>query len=424
MTADSDNENLSQIIRERDVYKAQLVKIQTGYETKIKELSILKELGETLRLINELDSRIFWENQLEVLMHGLFFDNISLSLFDSGRQVLDTVAMVGEAVKDENESVAEINATKEAFSKKEPVIIEEGRVPEGMNTPDITRSILCLPILHNKSCIGVLRFRQKNNHIFDPNMIRFLSLVAESFATGIILSRIYGQLIQEERYRFNLSRFFSAKVREKIINTSENLRLGGERKYVTILFADLQGFTSLSEKLDHERVVEILNSYFSLMTPIIFKYHGTLDKLMGDGMLALFGAPLSQKDAPCLAVQTALDMQKALVQFNDEHREPDWPELKLTVGINAGEVVAGYIGSEEHMNYTVIGDAVNVAQRIQSVAAADQILISGVVHRDIKGKLGKLTDDVTLQKLPARPLKGKEQEVEIYEVNMVSQFSR
>lgn len=414
--ANGTKEILSQVTRERDVYKTQLVKIQTDYETKIKELSILKELGATLRLINELDFRIFWENQLEILIRNLFFENITLSLFDGGRQVLDTVASVGEALLDDDESAKEIEATKRAFFRKEPVIIDGD-----MDSAKEVRSILCLPILNNKTCIGILQFRQKKNGIFDPNMIRFLSLVADSFATGIILSRIYGQLIQEERYRFNLSRFFSAKVREKIIDTSENLRLGGERKYVTILFADLQGFTSLSEKIDHERVVEILNRYFSLMTPIIFQHHGTLDKLMGDGMLALFGAPLSQKDAPCLAVQTALDMQKALKRFNEENqdRDEEWPTLKLTVGINSGEVVAGYIGSEEHMNYTVIGDAVNVAQRIQSVADSNQILISGSVYRDVHGKLGKLTDDVTLRKLPLRPLKGKEKEVEIYEVELI-----
>ncbi len=409
-------EEFNRVARERDVYKSQLVKIQVGYEAKIKELSILKELGETLRLINDLDSRVFWENQLNVLMRNLPFENVTLALFDESKQVLDAVATVGTAVAYETDWTAEVDATRKAIKTKSPVLLTG---EEGMKKATGDRafgSLLCLPVMSNTNCIGILRFRRTETNGFDPNMVRFLSLVADGFATGIILSRIYSQLIQEERQRLNLGRFFSSSVREKIIDTKENLRLGGERKYVTVLFADLQGFTSLSEKIDHERVVEILNSYFSRMTPIVFRYQGTLDKLMGDGMLALYGAPISGKDDACRALQTAIDMRETLAKFNEENRCEDWPTLTLTVGINSGEVVAGYIGSEDHMNYTVIGDAVNVAQRIQSVAGSNQILISGSVYRDIREKMAMITAPVTFQKLPPRPLKGKKRKVEIYEV--------
>lgn len=419
MAADKETmENLSQMIRERDIYKQQVAKIQAGYEAKIKELSILKELGETLRLINDLDTRVFWENQLDVLKHSLPFENITLVLFDQGNQVLETVATVGTETTSESGQAIEADATKQAFIKKEPVVLT-GHPVQGMpESGDAGGAILCLPILHNKNCIGVLRLRQGEVGGFDPNMIRFLNLVGDDIATGIILSRLYNQMIQEEKQRLNLSRFFSATVREKIIDTKENLRLGGERKYVTILFADLQGFTSLSEKIDHVTVVEILNSYFSRMTPIIFRHHGTLDKLMGDGMLAVFGAPLSRDDDPCLAVQAAIDMLKALKQFNEENRDKGWPVFTLTVGINSGEVVAGYIGSEDHMNYTVIGDAVNVAQRIQSIASSNQILISGPVFRAINTEMAKITELIGLTKLPAQYLKGKEKKVEIYKVEV------
>ncbi|MGB5156580.1 adenylate/guanylate cyclase domain-containing protein [Desulfobacterium sp. N47] len=411
-------ENLSQVTRERDIYKLQVAKIQTGYEAKIKELSILKELGETLRLINDLDTRVFWENQLLVLKRSLSFENVTLVLFDHGNQLLDTVAMVGKQTVSEHRQTMEADATKKAFINKEPVVVTDNMVQIEAEAEESGGAILCLPILHNKNCIGILRFRRKETSGFDPNMIRFLSLVSDGIATGIILSRIYGQMIQEEKQRLNLSRFFSATVREKIIDTKENLRLGGERKYVTILFADLQGFTSLSEKIDHQTVVRILNLYFSCMTPIIFRHHGTLDKLMGDGMMAIFGAPLSRKDDPLRAVQTAIDMLQALNQFNEENRNKGWPTLTLTVGINSGEVVAGYIGSEDHMNYTVIGDAVNVAQRIQSVAGSNEILISGPVFNAIQAEMTNITDIIGLKKLPAQPLKGKEKEVEIYLVEV------
>lgn len=414
---ENNGETLARLARERDVYKLQVAKIQAGYEAKIKELSILKELGETLRFVNNLDTKTFWENQLAVLTRSLSFKSVTLVLFDPGEQALETVASVGDAVVSEKTREIELDATKQAFSTKQPVAVAGGR-SDGDPAPALGDALLCLPILHNKNCIGILRIWEKDAGAFDLNMIRFLSLVADGFATGIILSRIYGQMIQEEKQRVNLSRFFSEHVREKITDTRENLRLGGERKTVTILFADLQGFTSMSERIDHEKVVEILNSYFSRMTPIIFQHNGTLDKLMGDGMLALFGAPLSHEDDPYQAVQAAIAMQKALKQFNAEHMPENWPLLNLTVGINQGEVVAGYIGSEDHMNYTVIGDAVNVAQRIQSIAGSNKILISGSARDGIMDRMLEISGLKGLKKLPGQKLKGKKKEIDIYELQI------
>lgn len=415
---ENNGDTLTRLVRERDLYKLQVAKIQAGYEAKIKELSILKELGETLRFVNNLETKVFWENQLAVLTRSLSFKAVSLVLFDSGEQALETVACVGDPVVSENIREIELDATKQAFSIKQPVTVTGGESDGNPEAAEIDDALLCLPVLHNKNCIGILQIWQRGSEAFDPNMVRFLSLVADGFATGIILSRIYGQMVQEERQRVNLSRFFSEHVREKIIDTQENLRLGGERKTVSILFADLQGFTSMSERIDHEKVVEILNSYFSRMTPIIFQHNGTLDKLMGDGMLALFGAPLSHEDDLYHAVLAAIAMQKALKQFNTEHASENWPLLNLTVGINQGEVVAGYIGSEDHMNYTVIGDAVNVAQRIQSIAGANKILISGSARDGIVDRMVEIADLKGLKKLPSQKLKGKKKEIDIYELQL------
>ncbi len=409
---------LALLIRERDVYRLQVAKIQAGYEEKVKELSILKELGETLRFINDLDTRTFWENQINVLMRSFSFKAVNLLLSHSGQNILETVASVGQPPVFKDDLALEKKMAKQTFLTQRPVVRTTIQDDKSITQSNNNGALLCLPVLHNKTCIGILLFRGKEHDVFNSNMIRFLNLVADGFATGIILSRIYGQMIQEEKQRLNLSRFFSATVREKITSTKGNLRLGGERKHVTILFADLEGFTSMSERIDHEQVVEILNSYFSKMTPIIFAHNGTLDKLMGDGMMALFGAPLAHENDPYQAVITAIEMIKALKIFNEKNRNKGWPHLNCTIGINSGEVVAGYIGSEEHMNYTVIGDAVNVAQRIQATAESNKILISGSVRNEIRERIEEISDLKNLKKLPSRKLKGKKKNIDIYEVQV------
>ena len=154
------------------------------------------------------------------------------------------------------------------------------------------------------------------------------------------------------------------------------------------------------------------------MTPIIFKYDGTLDKLMGDGILAFFGAPLSHDDDPVRAVQTAIEMIIALQKFNAETHGRDWPPLGVAIGIDSGEVVAGYIGSEDHLNYTVIGDAVNVAQRLQSIAGSNEILISKAVRNEIQDKMSEKEGLKALRPLPAQKVKGKEKAIEVYRVEL------
>ena len=196
------------------------------------------------------------------------------------------------------------------------------------------------------------------------------------------------------------------------------IQLGGERKKATIVFVDIHGFTSISERLDQEEVVEILNAFFSHMTPIIFKNNGTLDKLMGDGMMAIFGAPISSDDDAVRAVRTVIEMITALRAFNERHSERGWPRLSVGSGVNAGEVVAGYIGSQDHLNYTVIGDAVNTAQRLQSIAAEDEIIISKAVKDAIGEKISEVEGLKGLTPLPPQKVKGKKKEIDIFRVEI------
>ncbi len=425
MHADSEQntDDHATLKQERDVFKKQFLKTQQNYENKIKELSVLKELGNTLGSTNFYDEQEFFGGQLDIIRRYTARGDISLMLLNEELQTLQVVARTDkdEPIGDHEYLRLDEGGPGQSIVEKVPVVVDSPQDVFPKNKqggPPDDGSMLCVPVLHNKKAIGVLCLRQEGADSFDQNQVRFLSLVADQIATAVILFRIYHQMLREERHRLLLSRFFSSTVTEKIFGSGENLRLGGERTNVTILFADLQGFTSMSENLDQEEVVEILNAFFSRMTPIIFKHDGTLDKLMGDGILAFFGAPIPHEDDPLRAVMTAMDMMKALREFNANADGKKRPILRVSIGINSGEVVAGYIGSEDHLNYTVIGDAVNVAQRLESSAGPDEILISKAVQKQVQGGLTEEHGLKAVVPLPPRKVKGKEKAIEVFRVEL------
>ncbi len=407
------------LAQERDVFRNQFLKIQENYENKIKELSILKELGNTLRSTNFHDKEAFFQNQLQAIKKYTALEDITLMLLNDELQVLEVVARShfdrhpGNFV-----SLTEDGAPQQAIAQRSPVIIDDIQhdTSEGKPGGNHDGSLLCVPVMNNDETIGVLSLKHDKIKGFDQNQVRFFSLVADQIATAVILFSFYHQMLKEEKQRLLLSRFFSKTVTDKIFGSGGDLRLGGERKKITILFADLRGFTSMSEQLDQEKVVDILNAFFSLMTPIIFKHNGTLDKLMGDGILAFFGAPLSDENDSLHSVRTAIEMILALKVFNAKTHQEKWPSLQVSIGINSGEVVAGYVGSEQHLNYTVIGDAVNVAQRLQSIAGPNEILISKAVRDEVQNTISEIDGLTSFVPLPAQKVKGKERAIEVYRV--------
>jgi adenylate cyclase len=163
---------------------------------------------------------------------------------------------------------------------------------------------------------------------------------------------------------------------KQLLENPDSFRLGGANQTITVLFADIRGFTAFSEHEKPERVVHLLNRYFSAMTDIIFAHGGTLDKYIGDELMALFGAPTATSEDAQNAVRAAIAMQTRIVTLNDELQAEGYPKLAVGMGLHTGEATIGYIGSERRSEYTAIGDTVNVGSRLQSNAASGQILIS------------------------------------------------
>jgi adenylate cyclase len=196
---------------------------------------------------------------------------------------------------------------------------------------------------------------------------------------------------------------------DEILASPNTLSLGGTNSCITALFSDIRGFTSMSERLKPQVVVQILNEYFADMTPIVFEYQGLLDKFMGDGMMALFGVPYACDDAASNAVAAAIAMQRRMIKVNEGLIAEGHSEIAIGIGINTGTATVGYIGSRDRTDYTAIGDTVNLAARLEKQAKAGQIIISSFTFEAIGSRF------------PVNPadqikVKGRQEPVQIYEV--------
>ncbi|BCR04596.1 hypothetical protein DESUT3_16650 [Desulfuromonas versatilis] len=216
-------------------------------------------------------------------------------------------------------------------------------------------------------------------------------------------------LRDKEFIKNTFERYVSKPLATEILRQRDSLRLGGEEKEVTILFSDIRRFTSLAEQLPPTQVVAMLNDYFSRMIEVVNTNNGMVDKLMGDSVMALFGAPIPLGDDPLRAVRCGLVMQQAVAAFNLEQQSRDLPPLEMGIGINTGPVVAGNIGSAMRMEYTVIGDNVNVAARLQGIARPGEVLVSEATYQRVR-------DQVRATPLEPMTLKGKSRPVGVYRI--------
>jgi class 3 adenylate cyclase len=191
-------------------------------------------------------------------------------------------------------------------------------------------------------------------------------------------------LRQRDFIRNTFGRYVSAEVAEAILGSPGGQRLGGDRREITLLVADLRGFSVLAERLRPEEVIGCLNRHFGRMVEILAGHRATIDEFQGDGILAFFGAPLAAADDPQRAVACALEMQRALGDLNDEERGEGFPELSMGIGIHTGEVIVGNIGSERRTKYGAVGAAVNLAYRIESQTVGGQVLISSTTYARVR----------------------------------------
>jgi len=229
---------------------------------------------------------------------------------------------------------------------------------------------------------------------------RVRSLVAEVEKRNAFIRQVFGRYLTDD-------------VVETILDSPEGLRLGGERREISILMTDIRGFTTLSSQLDAEVVVQIVNNFLAKMTEVIVRHGGTIDEFIGDAVLALFGAPRALEDHATRAVACAIEMQHAMEEVNRLNREAGLAEVVAGIAVNTGEVIVGNIGSERRMKYGVVGHHVNYTSRIGNYAGGGEILISDRT-REVVGGILELGGDMRVQP------KGFDHEVQIFHVHGIA----
>ncbi|MGB2644107.1 MAG: adenylate/guanylate cyclase domain-containing protein [Candidatus Acidiferrum sp.] len=270
------------------------------------------------------------------------------------------------------------------------------------------QSAMCAPLASRDRVFGLLYVDNLSKRgTFTPEDLEVFAVIAAQ--AGLVIDRVMAKSeVKRQGVQLSaLERFLSPAISRKIAAEAADIRLGGESQRITLLFADVRGFTTMAEKMTPREAVEVLNEFFARMTDVIFEHDGTLDKYIGDGLMALFGAPFSLQNDAEAAVRAASNMQRSLAELNKvSGRAP----LNIGIGIHTGEAVVGFLGTERRMDYTAIGDTVNVASRLTSQAGPGQIVISAATH-------ARLKDAIPCGQLAAMKLKGRAEMIDVYEVH-------
>jgi adenylate cyclase len=273
------------------------------------------------------------------------------------------------------------------------------------------RSAMCTPLMgSNGTVLGIIYVDNLTaTNSFSDEDLEFLIAFSGIAAVAIENNQLNDRVRREAVMLSNFQRYFAPDLASQIASQEGVVQLGGTKRPVVVFFSDIRGFTPMSEEMSPDEIATLLTEYFTEMVEIVFEHGGTLDKFMGDAIMALWGAPLSRDDDADRAIQAAIEMQGVLDELNDKWAEEGRRRVQIGIGINFGEVFAGNIGSDRRLEYTVIGDAVNTASRLCAQAGPGEILITEPLYRSLK-------QPPQVETLAPLQLKGKAQAVPLYRV--------
>jgi adenylate cyclase len=390
-------------------------------ESEIIDEFVLREDYEKLRIVFELNRSIGSETTQEIILQRILEKAFEYTNADRGVILLLNAdgTPIPSAFKSrrDNDERMELSQTilNEVLNHHNAVLSSDATMDSRFGGSQSIimqgiRSTMCVPLKANDDLLGMIHVDTRLAiGVFTEKDLQILTVFANQAALRIANAR-YGKQAEEEAIvRNSLSRLLSPNLVEEIVKGSITMDKRGELREATVLFADIRRFTQLTENLEAQNLLSLLNEYFELMVDIIFRYEGTLDKFIGDEIMAVWGTPVRQEDHVKRAVQAAIEMRAALAEFNTKHNLPDRPILEVGYGINTGSVVAGYMGSRRTHSYTVIGDSVNIASRLCGKASPGQILVGDPV-------IDKLRESLVYETLDRVQLKGKTNKVQVYSV--------
>lgn len=383
------------------------------------KLNVLYEIGKVINLIFEEDELL--KTILDLGLKVMKADCGFIMLYDDKKELVPKISR-----KIESDEISTSSPTfSTTISKRVAETAESVLTSDAQNDDRFQsgasiishhiRSVICSPLKNkDQKVIGVIYVGSNvMSNVFSKSDVDLLEAFSNHAAIAIENARLYEDKRRKEHLKAALERYVSKQIAEKIINNdaSGEIRFQPEKREVTLVFTDVRGFTTLAEGMSPEAMVEILNRYFTTMIDIIFKYGGTLDKFIGDAIMAMFGAPASTGDDAGNAVMAAIEMQESLTAFNEEQTKLGKPKLSVGIGINSGIVVVGNIGSDQRMEYTAIGDSVNLASRLEGANKeyGTHIMVSEWTQEKVNSK-------VISRELDLIRVKGKEKPVKVFEV--------
>lgn len=389
-------------------------------EKEMPDEAVLRADYEKLRITNELQRVINFDMSIDnILDHVL---NCAFELLPCDRGIILMSNINGvlkphayKTTSQENRFVISKTLVRYLQKNKKGIVSTDAMADDRFNGAESirikgTRSTIAVPILDQTHMIGIIILESSTTvSAYNAKDLFLLTNIANQTSRFIKTSEMAIKIKEDAITRKRFQRLLSPNLAEMVVSGQLKVEKGGESRVATVLFADIRDFTLLSENTNATEVLRMLNDYFEIIVDIIFHHEGTVDKFIGDSTMAIWGAPVAHDDDPIRAVKAAIDIQNLLVEFNKTRADEGQFQIQIGIGINTGDLVAGYIGSSRTMSYSVIGSSVNTAFRLCSAAKPGQILISGQTF-------DQLQDTFNIKELEPIPARGKYKPVRTFNV--------
>ncbi len=392
---------------------------ETEEERQARKLSLLLDISQALSRHQDVDKLL--QKVVDITFQVMNVDRVSILMVEGKQEELIPRISKNRLGDGGGSRHVPQSIARRAVSERLAILTDNAAADDRFHGKSIVmqsvRSAMCAPLLGGRDqssgesrVLGIIYVdSQTATEAFNDEDLEFLIAFSGIAAVAIENSHLLDHIQREAVVLSNFQRYFAPNLAEQIAAQEGAVQLGGMRKPVVVFFSDIRGFTPMSERMGPDDIATLLNEYFTEMVEIVFENGGTLDKFMGDAIMALWGAPITQDDDSDRAMRAAIEMQMVLAKLNVKWASEGRQRVEIGIGIDYYEVFAGNIGSDRRLEYTVIGDAVNTASRLCSKAGPGEIILTKRFYDELK-------NPPAVEEMEALELKGKAQEVQVYRV--------